>query len=300
MITYLRELYTFSAGQVLELIQQSITSSQISADKTRFRNDLTEGTCMLVMDGLDYTFSHRSFQEYFAAYFLSRVKVDELTRAVPKLVQRSTFDNVLKMISEMNNEKFEEGWALPTLDLLCDAVNGINAKEHSIQFAGRLISGRPQLALQFPRSNRERFQFRIRFLNESEDSRRNSQRSGGQKRARVNITELRGALYRVYNLFDKINAQIKSAKFADDDIYQKIHTGRILKDDSRFDRLRKSSAQAGNIVHIDLTDKDSEWLRGTWFACFISAESELLPRLRDEIEERVRRRKEGLAEILPL
>jgi predicted NACHT family NTPase len=53
MITYVKKSISFSSDSVLNYIQQSVSSSQISVDKTLFRNDLTESTCMLVLDGLD-------------------------------------------------------------------------------------------------------------------------------------------------------------------------------------------------------------------------------------------------------
>jgi len=142
MITYLNEMFTFSSEVLLEKIQQSITSSQIDVDKVKFRNDLTESTCMLVLDGLEYTFSHRSFQEYFAAYFLCRVKTDEFERILPSLVQRGSFDNVLNMVSEMNKEKFEESWALPVLKILCESVKGIDARKNCIGYILKLIPGK--------------------------------------------------------------------------------------------------------------------------------------------------------------
>jgi hypothetical protein len=77
--------------------------------------DLIQCTCMIVKDGLDYVFSHRSFQEYFVAYFFSRVKVEEFEKIAPKLNRRTSCDSVFLMLSEMNREKFEESWALPQL-----------------------------------------------------------------------------------------------------------------------------------------------------------------------------------------
>jgi predicted NACHT family NTPase len=129
-ITYIKKSLSFSSDVLLGYIQQSINSSQIQVDKSLFKNDLTESTCMLVLDGLDYTFSHRSFQEYFAAYFLARVKVDEIERVVPKLVEISgPFDNVLKMLAEMNSEKFEEAWSLQALQQLVKWYDGIDANQ---------------------------------------------------------------------------------------------------------------------------------------------------------------------------
>ena len=80
--------------------------------------DLVQCTCMLARDGLDYVFNHRSFQEYFVAYFFARIKVEEFERVAPRVIVRGSLDNVFLMMSEMNKEKFEESWALPQLNLI--------------------------------------------------------------------------------------------------------------------------------------------------------------------------------------
>jgi len=197
MITYMREIYTFSANLVLELIQQSITSSQINVDKDSFRNDLTESTCMLVLDGLDYTFSHRSFQEYFTAYFLSRVKVDEFENALPRLLQRGGFDSVLKMVSEMSKEKFEEAWALPALDRLCSVVKKFDAKKDCVALAVALLGGKASFFVDIDKSSDCLF---VVHFSERDDNRRSKRDYG--------LGAIRAALYHVYDLFKTIESEL--------------------------------------------------------------------------------------------
>lgn len=55
MLTYARQIKSFSSDQTLDFIQRAISSSQINVDKALFRRDLIESTCMLVLDGLEYT-----------------------------------------------------------------------------------------------------------------------------------------------------------------------------------------------------------------------------------------------------
>jgi predicted NACHT family NTPase len=60
-ISYLKEMFTFSDTAILGNIQVSIDASQIEAEKNNMLADLIQCTCMIVKDGLDYVFSHRSF-----------------------------------------------------------------------------------------------------------------------------------------------------------------------------------------------------------------------------------------------
>jgi hypothetical protein len=284
-ITYLKDLTTFSSESVLQFIQQSINSSQIEVDKVHYKNDLTESTCMLAADGLDYTFNHRSFQEYFTAYFLSRVKADEFQRALPKIVQRGRFDNVLKMVSEMSKEKFEEAWALPTLRLLCDRVKGVNAQRNCVRFAQRMFGVRPHIMFRGPESE----DIMIAFFDTQEPPKNDD------------ASHLRFALYRTFDLFDRIQEACGKGSGGDAQMIEDIRMGRILKDDARFDIVRDSCAsmREKGTYRIELKESDSKWLANYHFAQFMYAESLLLPKLRDEVAHRVSQRKKGLAQIFP-
>lgn len=295
-ITYMRKLTKFSSAKALELIQQSITSSQINTDKLAFKGDLTECTCMLILDGLDYTFSHRSFQEYFTAYFLARIKVDEFERALPLLVQGGGFDNVLQMVSEMNNEKFEEAWAAPTLEAMCFAVKDIDARKNCVGFARVIIRDHPELHLQAfttsAQSQAERradIQIFFGLVGEGRHDKSPSRTFGDE----------RVALYSVYNLFARIGKRLHTSKVLDEEIRKKILSGDILGDDPRFDAIRKSPNGEEGKAGIPLTDADSKWIADTYFGKFMQIEQEELLKLKHEVVKRVERRKRELAKIFP-
>src|ERR1700730_3712649 len=110
--------------------------------------DLVQCTCMLARDGLDYVFNHRSFQEYFVAYFFARIKVEEFERVAPRLMDR-LMDNVFLMMSEMNKEKFEESWALPQLNSLCEITKEIDPAANPIGFLRALVKNSKISALLF-------------------------------------------------------------------------------------------------------------------------------------------------------
>jgi hypothetical protein len=280
MITYARQLITFSTEKVLEFVQQSISSSQISVDKVSFMNDLTESTCMLVLDGLDFTFSHRSFQEYFAAYFLSRVKVDEFEKAIPKLVQRATFDGVIQMISEMNREKFEEAWALPWLKRLYESVKDIDAEEHCVAFGAALFDVKPELLI----SDSEAENKMMMILSDDGNF-------GLTDRDSARIV-----LYHVYGVFPKIHYRLNSVRDADTKMLSKIRSGELLGSDQRFKELRRRGKKDKSIA---ITDEDSVWYRDTYFGNFLRIESGLLKTLYEEVRHRVEERMRGLSEIFP-
>lgn len=282
MYTYVNGLLTFSSDDLLTILQQSIVASQIDTNKALFKNDLTESTCMLALDGLGYTFSHRSFQEYFAAYFICRVKPDEFERTIPQLVRRGKYDNVVLMASEMNREKFEETWALPTLDLLWNSVKDVDAKNDYVGFVRSSWAARSQA--------------RVNIVKDEETAQIfNGDASSEEKQ------QIRYILYRTCNMFRQIIDLLEPENVNDYNLVLDIVTRRIFKDDPRFDSLREAWNSVENHVQpqFPLISTDNDWLRGTWLARYCQSEWTVLKAMRDEVAHRVAERKRGLSLFLP-
>ncbi len=70
-ITYNDENYSFTETQLKDYAQQVIDANGYTFDVSRFIEDITKKVCLLYKDGGRYYFIHRSFQEYFTAYFFS-------------------------------------------------------------------------------------------------------------------------------------------------------------------------------------------------------------------------------------
>src|SRR5258708_2028167 len=292
MYTYLHGLYSFSSEQLLEILQRSLDASQIGTDKMLFKNDLTESTCMLVMDGLNYTFSHRSFQEYFAAYFVCREKVDEFERALPELARRGIYDNVITMVAEMHREKFEETWALPTLELLRSGVKDIDARADYVGFMRGMYGSSPLAGFYSVGPNT----FRIGY------GRMWQEASDGEKAP--NQGYLRNVLYRTYNIFETIGQRIEQEhqqeRLRDDEVVRDILNKRILRGDSRLEAIneglrRGAGIEVRELMSFPLIEDDNEWLRGTWLARYCEMEAEVLRALKDEVAHRVAARRRGLS-----
>jgi hypothetical protein len=180
-ISYLTENYRFTIARALETLSKSITASQIVVDKEKMLEDLEQCTCMLIKDGLEFAFSHRSFQEYFVAHFFSNVKPKEFEKFSSKLAVRGDVDDVLLMISAMSADVFEETWALPRFQKICEELSGIDFHKNIIGFI-KVIYFQDQLELIIiPRDN----QLFIRVLLDEERS--------------VALIE-QECLFRIYNL----------------------------------------------------------------------------------------------------
>jgi hypothetical protein len=290
-ISYLREMFRFDSSTILEVLSKSISASQIEVDKQSMLDDLVNCTCMISKDGLEYVFSHRSFQEYFTAYFVARVKSEEIGDVTPKLVARDRNDNVILMMSELNREQFEEAWVLPELQRIWGAIKDIDPENRLVDYLCAL------------RGTRE-----IRFLIEEEpdDSVVRSLIRWNLFPTRSDLREksLFDAKYiiqKIYNIF--LDIKSKQALESDVKLMNEIRNGTLMPTDKRFESIRathESNSKRYFMLEIRAKRADSIWLRRSYYAKLSALERLALKELLDEVDARVSARNDGLADILGL
>jgi len=119
--TYFNSELTFDNERAIAVLDQSWSLIQTTkrADSATVLKDLTSALCLLVQDGLNLTFAHRSFQEYFAARFLLQANQKPSRRELfRKLFRRLITDDVAKLLLEMDRAVFEIEFLLPILKRL--------------------------------------------------------------------------------------------------------------------------------------------------------------------------------------
>jgi len=87
--------------------------------------DLVESVCILQKDGLNYSFTHRSFQEYFSAFCMSYLVPGKSGDICKKIARRYT-DNVIYMLYDMNHELLETEYILVMLEEIIRMVKNKN------------------------------------------------------------------------------------------------------------------------------------------------------------------------------
>ncbi len=109
--TFFKNKYEFTEQAVLENITRAKVkiTSPINFHETDYLKDLTNAVCMLVHEGLNYRFSHRSFQEYFAAVYATQLSDDEQKKFIGAWLGedgfRSTSD-FLNILCDLQPERF--------------------------------------------------------------------------------------------------------------------------------------------------------------------------------------------------
>lgn len=123
--SYFKDDIEFNEDKILDYISQAIKHNGLT-EKVKegdFLRDLTHAVCMLIKDGLNYKFSHRSFQEYFAAVYTTKLD-DKFQEIIFKEVfkkQLMFFENkYLKMFREMQKDRFIKNAIYPHLKIFLD------------------------------------------------------------------------------------------------------------------------------------------------------------------------------------
>jgi len=107
--SYFREEYEFTEAKLHGYIHDAKEKIKINNFKVEdFQDDLLHSVCMLVKDGLNYSFSHRSFQEYFAAWYTCKLTDDVVARFLLEWLKKSNSinsDSYLTMLYDMQSER---------------------------------------------------------------------------------------------------------------------------------------------------------------------------------------------------
>lgn len=127
-ISYADSIITFEKESLIEYIQKAKEFTALEFDSNNFLTDLVEAVCILTLEGSEYKYQHRSFQEYFTAKFINNLTdEDQKEFLVTLLEEKSTsttrIDEVFNMLFEMNPTKLEKNLIIPMLEELKKKIN---------------------------------------------------------------------------------------------------------------------------------------------------------------------------------
>lgn len=131
--SYAKEQFSFRLGELRETISQALKIEKKSIEIDDFVSDLIESTCLIQLEGAEYSFTHRSFQEYFAAYFIARSPALNLPTLLDQFSRRRE-DDVVKMAFAMNRHLLEREWLLPKLNEFLAIADASFSKEKLVDY----------------------------------------------------------------------------------------------------------------------------------------------------------------------
>ena len=122
MRTALVQRLSLSQEEATEIIANALVKEGLEvslADKCF--SDITKITCLLVKDGIEYQFLHKSIQEYFSARFIRRLPEEKAQEFFRKILESPTrieeFRRQLYFLYEIDSYRAYKYFALPSLDL---------------------------------------------------------------------------------------------------------------------------------------------------------------------------------------
>lgn len=132
----------FSKMAALHFIEKAKQITDKEFNSEAFLTDLLIAVCLLMEDGLFLTYTHRSFQEYFAARFIANSSEIVKKTLIKKYLLSKPSDGTIKLYYELDQEFMEKEIILPELESLFQEIGVKNriGKTHYLRFLKRFFS----------------------------------------------------------------------------------------------------------------------------------------------------------------
>jgi energy-coupling factor transporter ATP-binding protein EcfA2 len=156
--SYVDRAFAFSESQTVEYIVKSKKLTKLEFQTEFMLTDLTRSICLLHLDGLNYTFTHRSFQEYLSAVFLSKLEHESRRTLLTNVLKNIETDNVIELLYSINPQMVIREIAIPLFEEAIDEFEQLKEKELYVEalmryYAEFKISKSPEYNLMFRNSN---------------------------------------------------------------------------------------------------------------------------------------------------
>ena len=114
--SYDQRQFSFTQSQALQYFDQARNISGIEFDSEGVLQDSMQAVCLMIEDGLEIGFAHRSFQEFFVAQFIFSSPPDTKEKLIERFAQSGGVDAVLQLLFEMDPYAVEEHYLLPSIE----------------------------------------------------------------------------------------------------------------------------------------------------------------------------------------
>jgi len=108
--SFFKSQYEFTHSQIIAYLEESKIKLNIKFNSEYYLNDLDNSVCMLIHEGLNYKFAHRSFQEYFAAIHTVQLDDTMQTQLITSWLKNDGFQqsssNYSYMLYDLQKERF--------------------------------------------------------------------------------------------------------------------------------------------------------------------------------------------------
>lgn len=117
LFTYYNHATSFNETELREYVEKSTRYLKLEVDTSDVVKEFRESTNLLQLEGFQYSFIHRSFQEYFSAYCAVKIVTDNNDQFLTEFFNRS-YDQTFKLAHEIHSDCVEENFIIPRLEKL--------------------------------------------------------------------------------------------------------------------------------------------------------------------------------------
>lgn len=115
LLSYDSREFSFTESRALELVGRARDLSMLSFDSNDFLQDAIQAICLLVEDGMEIAFAHRSFQEYFVARFVGSSPAELKGKLIERFAPGVESDAVMALLYEIDPFSVERYYIIPQL-----------------------------------------------------------------------------------------------------------------------------------------------------------------------------------------
>lgn len=120
IVSYDERAFRFGYTEALKFVKKGAEITGVArASAEAFLEDAKQAVCLLLEDGLELAFAHRSFQEYFAARFIAESGEALQRKVIEKITSKKSspvqLDNVIGLLHEMDPMLVERYFLIPKL-----------------------------------------------------------------------------------------------------------------------------------------------------------------------------------------
>lgn len=128
LFSYMKYGSSFTKSSAHECAAQAIQYLDKRERAEDFLHDMCSSVSLIVLEGDKFSFIHRSFQEYFAAFFLAQRDFEDWDNIIYELIKDRPNDLAIRLCYEINPGKFESRFLLPRISKLRSIVEAVDVR----------------------------------------------------------------------------------------------------------------------------------------------------------------------------
>jgi hypothetical protein len=122
-LSYAQSAFSMTEKDALHYIEDGLELEEIQASGQDLLKDLLESVCVLLRDGTEIVFAHRSFQEYFCALFIANNRLGDHYKIIEAVCMKGPGEGVTFLLKGINEEFLEREWVLPLMRKVRDCYD---------------------------------------------------------------------------------------------------------------------------------------------------------------------------------